>query len=171
MNDTVSAATVSAAADRTPGGVRLAFLSPADVGRTGNGQTGGRQAGAGRTGAGATGAVQAAAGQAGSDRAGADAAGIGQVDIGRADIGQSNVGQSLEWSAAHIPGAVHTADAGPSLIVNFTTLAPDAYGWAPAPIPDQAYAGMDSMPVTVSGYATSIAGNPGPGIVGALSSS
>ncbi|MDR3536048.1 MAG: hypothetical protein P4L71_06075 [Acetobacteraceae bacterium] len=115
MNDTVSAATVSAAANLLPGGVRLAFLAPSDV-------------------------------------------------------GQSGVDQSPAWSAAHIPGSIHTADAAPSLIVNFTTLSPDAYGWVPVAPPVQAFAGVDSMPPTVSGYAAGIPDDPGPGIVGALSS-
>jgi hypothetical protein len=108
MNDTVSAATVSAATALVPGGIRLTFLT-------------------------------------------ADA-----------------LPSSPDWGAAHIGGSVFAADAGPSLIVDFTTLSPDAHGWIQAPA-DQG-GGVDTIPVTVSGYAASIPDDPGPGIVGALSS-
>ncbi|MBN8875481.1 MAG: hypothetical protein J0H67_21800 [Rhodospirillales bacterium] len=64
--------------------------------------------------------------------------------------------------AARVAGALASADSLPSLIVNFTTLTPDANGWLADPT---------GGPASISGYATAFPNDSAPVIVGALGSS
>ncbi|MBN8925333.1 MAG: hypothetical protein BGO51_07760 [Rhodospirillales bacterium 69-11] len=63
--------------------------------------------------------------------------------------------------AARVAGAIANADPLPGLIVNFTTLAPDANGWLADP---------NGAPASISGYAAVFPDSSTPVIVGALGS-
>jgi hypothetical protein len=85
-------------------------------------------------------------------------------------VGGADTVVSPDWEAAHISGAVHTSDASSTLIVNFMTLSPDAYGWPAASTMDLIPATVDQMPPSISGFSASIPDDAAPMIVGALSS-